>query len=108
MGPPPQVSAMQQYLNLVDQYSRMSNNAQSSGVAAVIAASDILKPRGTDAAIAWFTKVLPDVKNSAVKRAIHGQLADLYKMAGQQDKALDELQTLMTEASGSESPPANR
>ena len=73
-GMPPQMMAMRNYFELVAQYSRLSSDAQSSGVAAVIAASDILKPRGTDAAIAWFTKILPDVKNPAVKRAIQGQL----------------------------------
>ena len=101
---------MQRYMELVNQYSKMSSDAQSSGVAAVIAASDILKPRGADAAIQWFNKVLPEVKNPAVRRAIRGQLADLYKQAGQADKALDELQALMTEASSEApaTPPANR
>jgi len=100
--------AMQRYLDLVNQYSKMASDPQTAGVAAVIAASDILKPRGADAAINWFTKILPDAKNPAVRRAIHGQLADLYKQSGQQDKALDELHTLITEAGGSESAPANR
>jgi hypothetical protein len=107
-GMPPQMMAMRNYFELVAQYSRLSSDAQSSGVAAVIAASDILKPRGADAAIAWFNKVLPDAKNPAVKRAILGQLADLYKQSGQQDKALESLQTLITEASVEAAPASPR
>ena len=106
-GPPPQMLAMRGYLELVDQYTRMSRDPQTAGVAAVLAATDILKPRGADAAIAYFNKVLPDVKNPAIKRAIHGQLADLYKQAGQQDKALEELQALMTEAAPESPSPAH-
>src|SRR5262249_40535483 len=104
-GPPPQMMAMQRYLDLVNQYSKMSADPQTAGVAAVIAATDILKPRGADAAIQWFNKILPDVKNPTVRRAIHGQLADLYKQSGQQDKALEELHTLMTEAGSESAPP---
>jgi predicted negative regulator of RcsB-dependent stress response len=98
---------MQRYFDLVNQYSKMASDPQSAGVAAVVAASDILKPRGAEAAITWFNKVLPETKNPAVQRAIRTQLADLYKQSGQADKALEQLQALMTEAgAGPTSPPA--
>jgi len=94
------------YIELVDRYSRMSRDPSAAGVAAVISASDMLKKRGTDAAVSYFTKVLPDVKNDAVQRAIRIQLADLYKAAGQEDKALEQLETLMKGApAGSPAPP---
>ena len=95
---PPAVEAMRNYLELVNRYSQMSRDATTAGIAAVIAASDILKPRGAQAAIDYFNGALKDVKNEAIQRAIHGQLAELYKQSGQHDKALDELRSLMTGA----------
>jgi predicted negative regulator of RcsB-dependent stress response len=102
MQPPPAVEAMRTYIDLVMTYSRMSRDPSTAGVAAVIAATDILKPRGAQAAIDYFNGALKDVKNATVQRAIHGQLAELYKQSGQADKALDELKTLMTGAPAGE------
>ncbi len=102
-GPPPMADRMRTvemlrgYLDLVDRYTRLSSNPTSSGVAAVVTAGDILKARGKDAAIDYFNKVLPDVKDPAVQRAIRLQLADLYKAAGESDKALEQLHMLMTD-----------
>lgn len=90
-----QLEVMRGYLDLVDRYSRMSRDPVSSGVAAVVMAADVLKPKGPQAAIDYFNKVLPDVKNPTVQRAIHLQLADLYKQSQQPDKALDELKAVM-------------
>ena len=91
---------MRGYLDTVDRYSRMAHNPNHAGiaavVAAVVAAGDILKPRGTDAAIDYFTKLLPEVKSPAVQRAVRLQLVDLYKQAGKQDEALEQLKLLMT------------
>jgi len=67
---------------------------QSDG--AVVAANDILRPRGADVAIEYFTKLLPEVKTPAVQRAIRITLVDLYKTAGKQDLALEQLKQLMT------------
>jgi hypothetical protein len=87
---------MRGYLDLVDRYARLAHDSTSSGIAAVVAAGDILKPRGTDAAIEFFTKSLAEVKSPAVGRAIRLQLIELYKQAGKQDEALAQLKTLMT------------
>jgi hypothetical protein len=92
------VEILRGYLELVEQYSRLTRDPVTTGVAAVIQAADILRPRGTDAAIDYFNKLLPSVKNETIQRAIHIQLAELYKNAGQQDKALSELQGLITGA----------
>lgn len=107
-GPPPngpmrQYEMMKQYLDLVDRYAAVSRDPTTAGIAAVVAAADTLRPRGPDAAIDYFTKLLPEVKNEAVARAIRAQLADIYKQSGQQDKALDQLKTLIT---GAEAEPA--
>lgn len=103
MPPPPpmsdrmkQVEMLRGYLELVDRYTQMSSNPTNAGIAAVITANDILKSRGADAAIEYFTKLLPDVKDAAVQRAIRVQLADLYKNSNQGDKALEQLRALMT------------
>ncbi len=83
------------YIELVDRFTRLSRDPGTAGIAAVISASDMLKRRGPDTAINYFTKTLPDVKNEAVQRAIRIQLADLYKAAGQEDKAIEQLEILM-------------
>jgi hypothetical protein len=86
------------YIDVVDRFTRLSRDPASAGVAAVVSASDILKQRGTDAAIEHFNKLLPEVKNEAVQRAIRIQLVDLYKQAGQADKALEQLDAMMKAA----------
>jgi predicted negative regulator of RcsB-dependent stress response len=99
MGPEMQkLEMLRGYIDVVDRFTRLSRDPASAGVAAVVSASDILKQRGTDAAIEHFTKVLPEVKNEAVQRAIRIQLVDLYKQAGQADKALEQLDAMMKAA----------
>ena len=89
------VEMLRGYLDLVDHFSRLAHDPTSTGIAAVITAGDILKARGADAAIDFYNKLLPDVKDPAVGRAIRIQLADLYKNAGQADKALEQLHMLI-------------
>jgi hypothetical protein len=102
-----QFELMRGYLDLVDRFSRLSRDPATAGVAAVISAAEILKPRGADAAIDYFNKLLPEVKNEAVQRAIRIQLIELYKHSGQQDKALEQLDVLIKSVpagAGSETP----
>jgi hypothetical protein len=98
MGPMRQFEIMRTYLDIVDHYAKVSSDPTTAGIAAVISAAEVLKPRGPDAAIEYFNKILPEVKNESVARAIREQLAELYKAAGQQDKSLDQLHTLITGA----------
>ena len=90
-----QFEQLRNYLAVIDAFSRQSRDASQAGIAAVIAAADILKPRGTDAGIEYFSKMLPQVKNPAVQRAVRVQLAELYKSAGKQDQALEQLRELI-------------
>ena len=99
-----QVEAMRNYLDVFDRYTRLSRDPASAGVAAVVTAGEILRARGADSAITYFNKVLPEVKNESVQRAIRLQLVELYKMSGQQDKALEQLQQLMVAAPEGEMP----
>jgi len=99
MGPGAgQLDAMRNYLDVFDRYSRLSRDPTAAGVSAVVSAGEILRARGADSAIAYFNKVMPEVKNESVQRAIRLQLIELYKMSGQQEKALEQLENLMVNA----------
>src|SRR4051812_13240855 len=65
-----QLDAMRNYLDVFDRYSRVSRDPTSAGLAAVVTAGEMLRARGGDTAIQYFTKLLPDVKNEAVQRAV--------------------------------------
>ena len=69
----------------------------SSGIAAVEAAANLLKPQGPDAAISYFNDLLTRARNSAVERAIRFELADLYSQANRPDQALEQLKELVAE-----------
>ena len=89
-------------VDVVDRYARLAHDPGLSGIAAVVAAGDILRPRGADVAIAFYEKALPEAKIPAVQRAIRLQLVDLYKVAGKQDQALEQLKAMMSAEQGSE------
>jgi len=92
------IDAMRGYLEIIDRYSTIAHDPGSSGVAAVVAAGEIFRNRSHEEAITFFNKMLTESKNEAVQRAIRIQLADLYRSAGQTDKALEQLQILITSA----------
>lgn len=104
-GIPPEMARFQGYLTMVTQYGKLASDPEASGVAAVVSAADVLRKGGPQEAINFFVKILPDVKQDAVRRAIRLQLVDLYKAANQPDKALEQLSNLITAdgASASES-----
>jgi 2-iminoacetate synthase ThiH len=93
---PPQMRMFQGYMMMVEQSARMSRDASTSGVAAVIMAGDLMKKKGPEATIKYYTDLLSDVKDPAVERAIRFQLVELYKRTDQSDKALSELTRLIT------------
>lgn len=92
------LDAMRGYLEVVDRYSQIAMDPGASGVAAVVAASEIYRARSPEEAISFFNGMLPQVKNEAVQRAIRIQLSELYRVRGQNDKALEQLKILMTSA----------
>jgi hypothetical protein len=89
---------MRGYIDLVDRIARLSRDPTTAGVAAVISAADMLKARGADAGIEYFTKLLDTVKSDTVKRAIRIQLIEFYKQAGQHEKAMEQLTELINAA----------
>ena len=106
---------LRSYFEVVERYARLARDPSMAGIASVVEAADILRPRGADTAIAYFEKVLPEAKSQPVQRAIRLQLIELYKSAGKQDQALEQLKTLMTAEPGANDmqpptppPPGNR
>jgi tetratricopeptide (TPR) repeat protein len=90
---------LDRYLTLMEKFSRLTEDPAASGSAAVLSAREILTSDGdTNKAIEYFTQLLPEVKNESVQRTIHIELSELYKHAGQKDKALEQLRILMTSA----------
>lgn len=88
------IEQMEKYLYLIDHFARVSENPTSSGIAAVLQTSEVLKDKPQDA-IDFFNRALPDVKNDSVRRVIRLQLSDLYTRTNQPDKALEQLRELM-------------
>lgn len=97
-GAPPRPGPFEQmrnYLELVDRYSKIANDPSTAGVAAVISTADILRPQGPKAIIEHFQKLLPDVKDPAVERAIRLQLADMYRQTQEPALAIEQLSHLI-------------
>lgn len=86
------------YLELVERFSKLSHDPETAAIAAVFSANELMRPKGDEAAIAYFNKLLPETKNEAVKRAIRLHLIDLYRAAHQPDKALAEVEQLIKDA----------
>jgi hypothetical protein len=105
-GPVGQIQLLRGYLELVDSYTKIARDPTTSGIAAVVNAGEILKPRGQQAVADYFTKTLPNVKNEAIQRAIRLQLIQVYKESGQQDKALEQMDALITGAPAGAAPKA--
>ncbi|MGD1278696.1 MAG: hypothetical protein ABR964_15900 [Tepidisphaeraceae bacterium] len=85
-------------VKLVERYAQIAKDADASGVAAVLEANELLKGKDPNVAIGYFQKMLYDTKSRAVQRAIRVQLAEQYKILGQTDHAMEQLQALMTES----------
>lgn len=92
------------YTDVVEGYGRVAKDPSTAGIAAVICANELSKAQPPETNIAYFSKLLPEVKDEAVRRAIRFQLVDLYRKAGQRDKAMQQLEILMTAKPGAEKP----
>lgn len=89
-----QLSMFSQLLNLVNQVADLAKDPTASGVAAVFTAKDTIgEPKAT---AEFLETMLKKAENPSVIRALHMQLADIYKNMGQKDKALDHLAVLIT------------
>jgi hypothetical protein len=102
-----QLEMLRGYLDAVGGYARLARDADTAGIAAVVTAADMLRPRGIDAGIDYFTKLLPETKSPSIQRAIRMHLIELYRNAGQQDKALEQVKILITADPRAEPAPAS-
>jgi len=87
------------YLDLVDRFSVVAKDRSQSGVAAVLYAHEVGKQLPPGEEVEYYTTLLPDVKDDAVRRAIRFRLVDLYLRDPKPDraKALEQLRLVMTE-----------
>ena len=93
-----QGQALALYLWNVEHAAGIAKDPEMAGVQAVIQADEFLKAtKEPQVEIDWLTKAMYDTHNAAVRREIHLVLFNLYKQTGQSDKAMDQLQALMTE-----------
>ena len=88
------LGAMHNLIVVIEDFARVSSNASTSGVAAVLAANDQFK--NNEDAIAFYEKVLPQADDATVKRAIRIKLIELYKKSGDREKANANLEKLIT------------
>jgi hypothetical protein len=95
---PKNFQATSDYIWYIAHYSEVAKDPEAMGVAAVGQAHDMLKSQGANAEIDFFMKMIYQTKSHAVERAIRVQLAQIYKDNGRPEKAMEQLQTLMTEA----------
>ena|SRR5882724_5365472 len=90
------VTMFRDYMDLIDHFAQVSRDPSSAGIAAVVYTDEILRTKPPREAIDYYVKLLPDVKDPAVQRAIHLRLAEHYRLANQPDEALGQLRQLMT------------
>ena len=88
------IGEMRSLVCLFEDLGRVAGNASTAGVAAVFAANEQFK--NNEDAIAFYEKVLPQTNDLTVRRAIRIKLIDLYKKAGEHEKATANLETLIT------------
>ena len=87
---------MNQAVWYVEHTALIAKDPEMTGVQAVMEADKLLKSRDPQVSIDFFNKALYDTKNRAVQRAIRVELTKLYTQTGQNDKALDQLDQLIT------------
>jgi hypothetical protein len=87
------------YLDLVDRFSVVAKDRSQSGVAAVLYAHEVGKTLPPDEQVAYYTNLLPEVKDDAVRRSIRFKLVDLYLHDPKPDraKAMEQLRLVITE-----------
>jgi len=85
------------YLWGIEHSAEIAKDPDSAGVQAVIEAHDFLKDKDPQAQIDFFNKALYETKSRPVQRQIRLVLYRLFRDSNQSDKALEQLQDLMTD-----------
>ena len=92
-----EIEELRGYLDLVERYTKVSRDDTQSAVAAILYAHEINKDRTPEAAIDYYTKLLPEVRDPAARRAIRFELVELYLRGPKPDagKALEQLREVI-------------
>ena len=85
------------YLWGIEHTAEIAKDPETAGVQAVIEAHDFLKGKEPQVEIDFFNKALYEAKMRPVQREIRIILYRLYRDQNQSDKALEQLQDLMTD-----------
>jgi hypothetical protein len=86
------------YLWGLQRTAEIAKDPEMSGVQAVLEADEFMKAtKEPQVEIDFFNKALYDAKSPAVRREARMMLYKLYRQQGQADKALEQLEELMTE-----------
>lgn len=83
---------------VLEQYSNIDKDPDSAGVWAVYQSAEILKDQPAQSSIDYFQKMLYQAKGRAVQRAIRTKLIGLYRSVNRDDKAMEQLEALMTDS----------
>ncbi len=86
---------MRGYMELVDRYAKLAADPSESAISAILTAGDILRPRGPEAALGFFGKILETNTDPVIQRAIRLQMVDIYRQSNQPDKALVEIEKII-------------
>lgn len=105
-GPRRSMGAMTSYIELVERFTKLSEDASTSGVSAVINLTEVLRPKGAQVIIDELNKLLPTVKDATVARAIRLQLIDFYRASNQPDKAIEQAEILISGSAATTQPTA--
>lgn len=87
------IKLFREILTFVNEFEATAENPSAVGIAAVLGVKEHMD--SPTAHISYLETTLPKVSDVVVKRAIRIQLADLYKKAGQRDKAMEQLDALV-------------
>jgi hypothetical protein len=91
------LQAMSNYAWFMEHYSSIAKDSDAMGITAVFAADDMMRAQGPEAEADFFNKMLFETKSRAVQRAVRMKLVDIYKTLNRPDRAMEQLQAIMTE-----------
>ena len=91
------IGLMQSYLDVAEKWVEMVSDKETAIYLVAERTTEIYEQKGDKAkAVPRLREILSKYKdNRAVRNALHFKIAEIYKEAGQHEKALDELKTIL-------------
>jgi len=81
----------------LEHYSYIAKDSDAMGIMALEQANELVKPQGPNAQLEFLQKMLYTAKGPAVVRAVHAMLAQVYHQSGQDPKAMEQYQMLISD-----------